>query len=303
MGGCAATSNVLAGRLYDIPVKGTHAHSWVMSFDDELESFQAYARAMPNNCIFLVDTYDTVQGVRRAVQVGKWLREQGHEMLGVRLDSGDLAQLSIEARRILDDGGFPDAKIVASSDLDEHIIASLKQQGAKITVWGVGTKLATAFDQPALGGVYKLSAVREAGGPWQPRVKLSEQAIKTSNPGMLNTRRFELDGQFAADMIYDETLPEAETPVLIDPLDPTRRRRMPADASSHELLVPVFRAGKQVYRAPGVAQARERAMLQLDKLPVGVKRFVNPHLYEVGLEQQLHELKTRLILEARGEPA
>ncbi|MBI4845644.1 MAG: nicotinate phosphoribosyltransferase, partial [Candidatus Omnitrophica bacterium] len=158
IGGCAATSNVLAGKLFDIPVKGTHAHSWVMSFDDELESFKAYAKAMPNNCVFLVDTYDTLEGVRKAVEVGIWLRQNGHDMMGIRLDSGDLAYLSIEARKILDQSGFVNTKIVASNDLDENIITSLKEQNAQINVWGVGTKLITAYDQPALGGVYKLSA-------------------------------------------------------------------------------------------------------------------------------------------------
>ena len=162
VGGCAATSNVLAGKLFGIPVRGTHAHSWVMSFESELEAFEAYAKAMPNNCVFLVDTYDTLEGVRHAIEVGRRLRQRGHEMVGIRLDSGDLAYLSIEARKILDDAGFPKAKILASNDLDEHLIADLKQQGATIAVWGVGTRLVTAYDQPALGGVYKLSALRDA---------------------------------------------------------------------------------------------------------------------------------------------
>jgi nicotinate phosphoribosyltransferase len=161
VGGCAATSNVLAGKMFGIPVRGTHAHSWVMSFDDELEAFITYADAMPNNCIFLVDTYDTLEGVHKAVEAGKHLRAKGHEMIGIRLDSGDLAYLSIEARRILDENGFEKAIIVASNDLDETIINSLKQQGAQINVWGVGTKLVTGYDQPALGGVYKLTAIRE----------------------------------------------------------------------------------------------------------------------------------------------
>src|SRR5262249_34743680 len=156
LGGCAATSNVLAGKIFGIPVRGTHAHSWVMSFGDEQESFSTYARAMPNNTIFLVDTYDTLRGVRQAVAVGPSLRRQGHDLAGIRLDSGDLAYLSIEARKILDAAGFTQAVIVGSNDLDEHLITSLKQQGATISVWGVGTKLATAYDQPALGGVYKL---------------------------------------------------------------------------------------------------------------------------------------------------
>ncbi len=209
IGGCAATSNVMAGKVWNIPVKGTHAHSWVMLFEDELEAFQTYARTMPNNCVFLVDTYDTLAGVRHAVEVGKWLRENGHKLLGVRLDSGDLATLSIGARQILDEAGFEDAAIVASNDLDEYLIRSLKEQGAKISVWGVGTRLATAYDQPALGGVYKLSAVLE-NGKWQPRLKLSEQTVKISNPGILQVRRFRraatdkaAPGQLFADAIYN----------------------------------------------------------------------------------------------------
>ena len=183
VGGCAATSNVEAGLRYGIPVKGTHAHSWVMSFDSELASFEAYADAMPNNCVFLVDTYDTIQGVRNAIEVAKKLRERGSEMVGVRLDSGDLAKLSIEARKLLDEAGFERAAIVASNDLDELEIERLKQGGATIAVWGVGTNLVTAKDQPALGGVYKLAAIEDESGDWQPKVKLSEQEIKTSNPG------------------------------------------------------------------------------------------------------------------------
>ncbi|MES2572953.1 MAG: nicotinate phosphoribosyltransferase, partial [Verrucomicrobiota bacterium] len=176
IGGCAATSNVLAGHLFGIPVRGTHAHSWVMSFDTEENAFRAYAEAMPNNAVFLVDTYDTIRGVQNAIRQGIALREKGHELAGIRLDSGDLAYLSIEARRMLDEAGFPNASIVASNDLDEHTIVSLKQQGATINVWGVGTKLVTAYDQPALGGVYKLAAVRAGSGAWEHRVKLSEQA-------------------------------------------------------------------------------------------------------------------------------
>src|SRR5574341_611252 len=191
IGGCVATSNVLAGRLYGIPVKGTHAHSWVMLFDDELESFLAFARAMPSNCILLVDTYHSLEGVRKAVEMGRWLRSQGRELAGIRLDSGDLAWLSAEARRMLDEAGFPRAAVLASNELDEHIIQSLKDQGAAVGVWGVGTRLVTGHDDPALGGVYKLSAVRmKPGGPWVPRVKLSEQANKTSLPGLLQVRRY-----------------------------------------------------------------------------------------------------------------
>ena len=209
IGGCQATSNVLAGRIYGIPVKGTIAHSWVMCFDDELTAFRAYAQAMPNNCIFLVDTYDTLQGVRNAAVIGQELRQQGHEMIGVRLDSGDLAWLSIQAREILDDAGFPNAVILASNDLDENIIVSLKEQGAKIDAWGVGTRLVTGHDDPALGGAYKLSAIRRPGGAWEPKIKLSEQAIKISNPGVLQVRRYRRDGECAGDVIFDEDHPVA----------------------------------------------------------------------------------------------
>jgi nicotinate phosphoribosyltransferase len=306
VGGAEATSNVLAGKLFGIPVRGTHAHSWVMSFDTELEAFDGYAAAMPNNCVFLVDTYDTLNGVRQAVEVGKRLRARGHEMVGIRLDSGDLAYLSIEARKILDAGGFPKATIVASNDLDEQTITSLKEQGATINVWGVGTKLATAYDQPALGGVYKLAAVQE-DGKWVHKVKLSEQIAKVSNPGVLNVRRFRLDGQAVGDAIYDEGMgpvtagPDSDgQTTIVDPLDLTRRKRF-ADGETHEdLLVPVFRGGKLVYDVPPLPAVRNRARRQMADFHPGVKRFLNPHQYPVGLEHRLHDLKTDLILKARG---
>ena len=301
LGGCAATSNVLAGRLFGIPVKGTHAHSWVMCFDDETEAFEAYARAMPNNCVFLVDTYDTLDGVRKAVAVGRKLRRRGHEMVGVRLDSGDLAPLSIEARRILDEAGFPDAAIVASNDLDENLIAELKQQGATIGVWGVGTRLATAWDQPALGGVYKLSAVRERGGPWRHKVKRSEQAVKTSCPGILQVRRYHGDGEAIGDVIFDELNPIEGECVAIDPTDTTRCQTFPDGTSSDDLLVPVFRQGERVDDVPSIESARNRLREQLALFSAGVKRRVDPRQYPVGLEAGLHERRDRLIAEAKGQ--
>jgi len=302
IGGCAATSNVLAGKLYNIPVKGTHAHSWVMTFDNEMESFRAYAEAQPNNCIFLVDTYDTIQGVKNAVEMGKVLREKGHEMVGVRLDSGDLAYLSIEARRIMDEAGFKDARIFASNDLDENIILSLNDQDAKIDVWGVGTKLATAYDQPALGGVYKLTALKE-NGEWQYKLKLSEQAIKISNPGIMQIRRFEKDGEYKGDAIYDERLGVEESCTIVDPVDATRRKTFSDGYEKRDLLQPVFRDGKCVYKKPSLEEIREKRSSVLKKFHRGIKRFVNPHQYPVGLEEKLHELKTRLVLEARGHVA
>jgi len=299
IGGCAGTSNVLAGRLFGIPVKGTHAHSWVMSFTEELEAFEAYAKAMPNNCVLLVDTYDSLEGVRKAVKVGKHLRERGHQMAGVRLDSGDLAYLSIEARRILDEGGLPDAVIVASNDLDEHIIDSLKQQDAKIGVWGVGTKLITGYDQPALGGVYKMTAVRAPGEDWRYTLKLSEQSIKISNPGILQVRRYHRDGLFLADAIYDAATSIDDGCTIIDPLDMTRRKHMSGDVAHTDLLVPVFREGKQVFEVHALENSRGWVHKQLDALHPTIKRLTNPHQYPVGLEQSLFELKTDLILKLR----
>jgi nicotinate phosphoribosyltransferase len=300
-GGCAATSNVLAGRLFGIPVKGTHAHSWVMLFDTEREAFEAYAKALPNNCVFLVDTYDTLEGVRNAIEVGRWLRDHGHQLLGVRLDSGDLAWFSLEARKLLDAAGFRDAKILASNDLDEQTIESLKRQGATIAVWGVGTRLVTGHDQPALGGVYKLGAVRRPGEPWKYRVKLSEQAAKTTTPGILQVRRFEDDAGLVADGIFDEARGWPDGPrAIVDPLDFTRQKRIPPGARQTDLLVPVLRAGRQVYASPPLAAIRDRALAEVARLPASLKRFLHPHEYPVGLEPSLHELKTRLVLEARG---
>ena len=301
IGGCAATSNVLAGRLFDIPVKGTHAHSWIMCFDTELEAFEAYAKAMPNNCIFLVDTYDTLEGVRNAVKVGKKLREKGYEMIGIRLDSGDLAYLSIETRKILDENGFPDAAIVASNDLDEHIISSLKRQDATISIWGVGTRLVTGYEQPALGGVYKLSAIRKnPDDPWQYRIKISDQAIKVTNPGILQVRRFILEGNPVGDIIYDVQNPGNGKRVLVDPMDATRRKTMKDEAESFDLLAPVFREGKCVYNRPGIHSIRKFAKQQLSAFHSGIKRLVNPHEYPVGLELGLHLRKTNLVLKVRG---
>ncbi len=301
IGGCAGTSNVLAGKMFGIPVKGTHAHSWVMSFDDEPEAFEAYARALPNNCILLVDTYDTLKGVRHAVNAGKRLRKAGHKLVGIRLDSGDLAYLSIEARKMLDAAGFKNAVIVGSNDLNEHLIASLKQQGAKLNVWGVGTMLVTAYDQPALGGVYKLSAIREPDGNWQHKIKLSEQAVKGTNPGILQVRRFCRRNEFVGDAICDETRPIPSEVTIVDPADATRRKHFGAGTKHEDLLVPVLRRGKIVYDLPSLDDIRARAQRQLAMLHPGIKRLDNPHQYPAGLEFTLHEFKTELILRTKGE--
>jgi nicotinate phosphoribosyltransferase len=302
VGGCAGTSNTLAGERYDIPVSGTHAHSWVMAWDNELDAFAAYAEALPNNCTFVVDTYDSLEGARHAVEIGRKLREAGHELIGVRIDSGDLAWLSKRVREILDAGGFPAAKIVASNELDEHLITSLKDQGARIDVWGVGTKLATAWDQPALGGVYKLAAVRPDGeSAWTPRVKVSEQTAKVTTPGVLGVRRYRReDGSLSGDMVYDVTRPPLGEALMIDPADSTRRKCFAPDAAAEELLVPVFRDGARVYDSPPIAAVRERALESLRVLDPSITRFLNPHTYPVGLEKSVNDLRTELVLKARG---
>jgi nicotinate phosphoribosyltransferase len=303
IGGCVSTSNVLAGKVFGIPVSGTHAHSWVMSFQNEYEAFEAYANAMPGNCVFLVDTYDSIGGIHHAIDVGRRLRSIGKDLTGIRLDSGDLNYLSIVARSILDEAGFQATKIIASNDLDEHVIASLKEQGALIDIWGVGTKLVTAFDQPTLGGVYKLGAIRIGDGPWQKKVKLSEQTAKVSNPGSLQVRRFGDHKEYLADMIYDELDGEPEEQTIVDIADVTIKKRISESARHHDLLAPIFRHGELVYERPSIAHIRTLAQTELGRFYAGVKRLLNPHIYPVGLETRLYANKSRLIQEAReGRP-
>src|SRR5206468_7273017 len=230
IGGCAGTSNLQAGERFGIPVSGTQAHSWIMFFENESEAFGEYAKAMPNNCVFLVDTYNSLEGVRRAINVARQLRKEGHEMIGVRLDSGDRVALSMETRRMLDQAGFTIAKVVCSGDLDEHSIADMKHQGAKIDMWGVGTKLTTGQPDAALGGIYKLGAVRRPGGQWQYRIKLSDERAKTSCPGLLQVRRFhQPDGNFVADAIYEIDHRVYESCLIVDP-ETEEERKIPAQA-------------------------------------------------------------------------
>ncbi|HEY4242278.1 MAG TPA: nicotinate phosphoribosyltransferase [Kofleriaceae bacterium] len=299
IGGCAATSNVLAGKELGIPVRGTHAHSWVMFHAGELEAFQAYARSLPGNCTFLVDTYDTLDGVRHAIAVGTELRAHGHALAGIRLDSGDLAHLSIEARQLLDDAGFPDAKIVASNDLDEQLIGSLLEQGARIDTYGVGTKLVTAYDQPALGGVYKLGAVRGDDGAWHEAIKLSEQPVKISNPGVLQVRRLRNGGMLVGDVIYDGDAGLA-APTLYDIEDLTRAPVSPAHDDAQDLLVTFLRGGEVVREPDSIHAARERAAAELAQLSPRTRRFLNPQPYPVGLDPHVHQRKRELIAIARG---
>ncbi|HEY5922523.1 MAG TPA: nicotinate phosphoribosyltransferase [Kofleriaceae bacterium] len=302
IGGCVATSNVLAGKLLGIPVRGTHAHSWVMFHGDELAAFRAYADALPGNCTFLVDTYDTLDGVKNAITVGKELRARGHEFTGIRLDSGDLAHLSQQARALLDAGGFPNAKIVASNDLDEHLIQDIQDQGACIDVWGVGTKLVTAFDQPALGGVYKLGAARDAHGVWQEAIKLSEQPIKISNPGILQVRRLRQGNEYVGDVIYDSEHGCDPACVLHDIEDPVKKPVQLAHDHAEDLLTTVIDRGRAM-PIPDLEAARARAARDLAMLSVRTKRFLNPQPYPVGLDAHVHRRKQQLIEEARARHA
>ncbi len=287
IGGCHATSNVLAGKLFDIPVKGTHAHSWVMSFESEQEAFQKYAEAMPHNSIFLVDTYDSIEGVRKAIEVGEWLRKRGYEMNGIRLDSGDLAKLSIEARQMLDEAGFDNTSIVASGNLDEYKIKDLLSRGAKIDIWGVGTHLATAYDEPALDGIYKLAAIKRTDG-WDYQVKLSDTEAKISNPGIQQVRRMYKEGILRADVIYDERISDRSDFRLQDHF---------FDFSKGEdLLKPIFRSGELVYESPSIAAMRERANTQL-----ALFARVDLENYLVGLENNLQQKKQEIIETLKSE--
>lgn len=299
VGGCAGTSNLQAGQCFGIPVSGTQAHSWIMFFKSEDEAFEAYARAMPNNCVFLVDTYNSLDGVRHAIEAARQLRNNGHEMIGVRLDSGDRVALSLETRGLLDKAGFTTAKIVCSGDLDEYAIADMKQRGAKIDMWGVGTKLTTGQPDAALGGIYKLGAVRRPGGQWQYRIKLSDERAKTSCPGLLQVRRFhQPDGKFVADAIY-EIDHRMNTPCVIVDLQTEKEMVISPMMEYGDLLAPIFRRGELVYQVPGLGASRERRRQQLSRLPPEVASLYNPRAYPVGLERSLHELRSTLITQAR----
>lgn len=259
IGGCTGTSNLLAGQIFDIPVSGTHAHSWVMAFDHEIDAFDSYAAALPNNCVFLVDTYDTLEGVENAIRAGRKLHEQGHELAGIRLDSGDLATLAKRARRRLDATGFKDTKIAASSSLDERAIAKLKADGAPIDVWGIGTRLATAQPDAALDGVYKLGAIREDNGRWSYRMKMSDTPGKLTRPGVQQVRRFlDSNGQPSADLLYDEA---AWATAWAGGVAEYEQHFAP-NSPHTELLQPVIRQGERIQQASRLADTRDYAMAQ-----------------------------------------
>ena len=301
IGGCDTTSNVLTTQMFGARPAGTHAHSWIMSFDSELEAFRAYAEVFPDSCLLLVDTYDTLaSGMPNAITVFRELREKGYEPMGVRLDSGDLAYLSRMCRRMLDEAGFPNAKICASSDLDEQIIRDLRQQGACIDTWGVGTKLITSENCPALGGVYKLAEV-ERHGKMQPRIKISENFWKITNPGYKKVVRI-YDGateKAIADLIMlDHEQIDVSRPLTIfDPVE-TWKRMTISNYYIKELLVPIFQGGKQVYESPGMMASRDYAKKDLDTFWAEYRRPYRPHIYKVDLSQELFDLKHELLGES-----
>ena len=303
VGGCASTSNVLAGKTYGLPVSGTHAHSWVMSFPSELEAFRAYAREFPRNCVLLVDTYDVEQGIRNAITVGLEMRARGERLAGIRIDSGDLAWLAKMARRMLDEAGLQDCGIVLSNDLDEYTIQSILDEGAPVSSWGVGTKLACAFDQPTLGGVYKLSATRAPGqAEWVDRLKISESAAKLTVPGVLDVRRYyNDDGTIAGDMVFDVNTGVDEGQVIVDPLDSMRRKKL-AGKRFCTTLEPLARNGQVVLDAGGrsAMEAQRRCREGLACLDESQKRMLNPHTYPVGLEYGLCERRRALVGKLRG---
>ena len=304
IGGCVGTSNVLAGKMFDVPIMGTHAHSWIMSFPDEYTAFKTYASLYPDACMLLVDTYDTLKsGVPNAIRVFKELRDEGlhPRKIGIRLDSGDLAYLSKKARAMLDDAGFPEAIISASSDLDENLIQSLKLQGAPITSWGVGTKLITSSDCPAFGGVYKLAAAKHQGEKdFTAKIKISENPAKVTNPGNKTVYRIydKTTGKIRADLICltDEVYSSKEDLVIFDPIATWKKSTIIGGTYTlRELLVPVFLKGQCVYENPSAMEIRDYCTGELNTLWDETRRLVNPQNVYVDLSKPLYDLKNQLL--------
>ena len=304
--GCIGTSNVLCGKMFDVPVKGTHAHSWIMSFPDELTAFRTYAKLYPSACILLVDTYDTLNsGIPNAIKVFKEMREAGIPLTfyGIRLDSGDLAYLSKKAKKMLDAAGFPDAVISASNDLDETLISSLKLQGAAINSWGVGTNLITSKDCPSFGGVYKLACIIDENGTEIPKIKVSENVEKVTNPGNKKILRIydKASGKIKADLITleDEVFTEDQPLTLFDPLATWKRTRLEAGTYTiRELLVPIFKNGQCVYESPSVMDIQAYCTQEKATLWDESKRLINPQEVYVDLSRKLYDLKNQLLDDA-----
>jgi len=340
VGGVTATSSTLAGARYGVPVAGTHAHSWIMSFGSELEAFRAYVKTSANNAVLLVDTYDTLQGVRNAIIVAHEMEARGEKLLGIRIDSGDLAWLSRQARTMLDEAGLEHVCIVASNALDEYTVSSLKEQGAKVDIWGIGTQMVTGGEHSALDGVYKMTAIKDADGVWQPRMKISDQIAKATLPGVHGLRRYyDEAGMMNGDMVYDcmadsgadevgaayrtegyavlkqssaspaelravtplGTLSAPADTAMVDPADVTRTKRFAEGALCEEMLVPIMRSGEVIYEIPALDEVRARLTRDMARLDDTHKRFLRPHVYPVGIEQSLNDARLALMRELRGE--
>jgi nicotinate phosphoribosyltransferase len=304
IGGCIGTSNVLTGQLFHVPVLGTHAHSWIMSFPDELTAFRTYARLYPTACTLLVDTYDTLRsGVPHAIQVFTEMQDAGIPLnhYGIRLDSGDLAYLSKEARKMLDEAGFTDAVIAASSDLDETLINSLKNQGAEIHSWGVGTNLITSSDCPSFGGVYKLAAVMDkATGDFIPKIKLSENTEKVTNPGNKTVYRIygRENGKMIADLIAleHEKFDSASPLMIFDPVDTWKKTYLkPGSYTIRKLPIQIFKKGRCVYESPAVMEIQAYCKNELNTLWDEAKRLTNPHRAHIDLSNELYQMKKQLL--------
>lgn len=308
IGGCVATSDVLAGKLFDVPIKGTHAHSWVMSFEDELTAFRKYSEIFPDACILLVDTYDTLKsGIPNAIKVFDEMKAKGvnSKLIGIRLDSGDLSYLSKEARKMLDAAGYPNAIISASCDLDEYLIRDLKLQDSTITLWGVGTRLITSHDCPAFGGVYKLSA-EEINGDLVPKIKISENPVKVTNPGIKKIYRIydNSNNKIKADLITldEENLDSSNKLVLFDPNNTWKRMTLKPDTYTlRELLVPIFKGGKLIYDSPSVMEIRDYCIEEQKTLWPESRRLTKPHTVPVDLSQKLYDLKQGMLNSRRQE--
>lgn len=298
IGGCTATSNVMAAKIFNIPVRGTHAHSWVLSFKDEKTAFEQFSQHFGHNCILLVDTYNSLNGIQNAISVGKSLEKKGLRLQGIRLDSGDLAYLSRQARHLLDQAGLNDVKIMASNDLDENIIASLHSQGAPIDIWAVGSKLVTADRQPYMSGVYKLSALKDDNTHWKGVIKVSEDVNKISSPGILQTRRFfGADAQAVGDAVYNTQKPPTHKNnwEITHPNAMHLKKKLPTQATYQDLLNLVVKQGQIVYHNPELSLIRESVQANLKRFDPSIQRLTHPHRYPAGLEESLHQERLQLI--------
>lgn len=303
IGGCVGTSNVLAGQMFDVPVMGTHAHSWIMSFPDEYTAFKTYAEMYPDNCTLLVDTYDTLKsGVPNAIRVFQEFKDAGKPLIkyGIRLDSGDLAYLSKEARKMLDEAGFPEATICASNDLDEFLLHDLKMQWAAIDSWGVGTNLITSKDCPSFGGVYKLAAIQNEEGEFVPKIKISENTEKITNPGNKTIYRIyeKASGKIKADLICfaDEVIDPKQDLLLFDPMDTWKKTKLAGGTYNvREILLPIFKNGECLYKSPTLKEIAAYCREEKDTLWDETKRLFYPHRVYVDLSQKLYAVKQSLL--------